>query len=55
MASPEMWQVTYNPSVVWCLALPVTFPLVGSKGDGTQIQTPMLADMCMKSSSGIAE
>ena len=38
----------------WCLAVAVTFPAVGSKGDGTRIQAPLLADRCMESSSGIA-
>ena len=32
----------------------VTFPAVGSKRDGTQIQAPLLADRCMESSCGIA-
>ena len=32
----------------------VTFPAVGSKGDDTRIQDPLLANMCTESSSGIA-
>ena len=32
----------------------VTFPAVGSKDDGTHIQEPLMADRCIKSSSGIA-
>ena len=32
----------------------VTFPSVGSKGDDTGIQAPLLVDRCMESSSGIA-
>ena len=32
----------------------VTFPAVGSKGDGTRIQALLLADRCVESSSGIA-
>ena len=38
----------------WYLAEAVTFPAVDSKGDGTGIQVPLLADRCMESSSGIA-
>ena len=30
------------------------FPAVGSKGDGTRIQEPLLADRCMENSGGIA-
>ena len=30
----------------------VTFPAVGSKGDGTRIQALVLADRCTESSSG---
>ena len=31
----------------------VTFTTVGSKGNGTRIQAPLLADRCMESSSGV--
>ena len=49
-----MWQVTYNHSVVVVPSSGSTFPAVGSKGDGTRIQAPLLADRSVESSSGIA-
>ena len=46
----SMWQVTYNPSVVsWRLAVAVTFPAMGLKGNGIRIQMPLLADRCTES------
>ena len=50
-----MWEETYNPSVVVAPSTGDNVPAVGSKGDGTRIQAPMLADRSTESSSGIAE